>query len=75
MTLETSAIDVRQSRTFSSPSARSTRMPSSTAFELVHLREDLVYRKPKSASRLFEAGPVGTFLSPAGEGSGNKGGR
>jgi chemotaxis protein methyltransferase CheR len=27
----------------------------STAFELVHLREDLVYRKPKSASRLFDA--------------------
>ncbi|MEJ7728127.1 MAG: protein-glutamate O-methyltransferase CheR [Polyangiaceae bacterium] len=43
----------------------------STAFELVHLREDLVYRKPKSATRLFEASPYGG----SGEGAAVKGPR
>lgn len=37
----------------------------STAFELVHLREDLVYRKPLSATR-FSAGAMPSPVPPAG---------
>jgi chemotaxis protein methyltransferase CheR len=41
----------------------------STAFELVHLREDLVYRKPLTASRFWSAGDFfhrqSTFADPA----------
>jgi chemotaxis protein methyltransferase CheR len=36
----------------------------STAFELVHLREDLVYRKPISASRFVGGGSEGGALGP-----------
>jgi chemotaxis protein methyltransferase CheR len=41
----------------------------STAFELVHLREDLVYRKPMTASRFWSSGDFFhrdvTFVDPA----------
>jgi SAM-dependent methyltransferase len=45
----------------------------STAFELVHLREDLVYRKPLTASRFWSQGDFfhreGAFADPAARGS------